>query len=116
MNKKGQLLNMTNMLYLVVVGFVILQLASWVMTEFFDKEPIFVGPLIMGTILLAAVYLSVGVVTRFSIGGPATRIQTDARKLFFQVLIVVAILGLLYLYLPGLIPEFFEASMLSMLP
>lgn len=105
--KKGANFDMFNLIYIVIIGFVILQVASWVMTNFFDKDPIQVGPLVMGFIIVIAAWGGFGLAYRVS----RTRTtQKESRKAIILIAIAAVIMYLLFTQLPDLVPEFFRIA------
>jgi hypothetical protein len=106
MNKRGGM-GLAPLFYVVTVGFVLLQVASLVASEFFDKDPIKVGPMLLGVILIGAAWGALGIVNRFFTGGIETQDKKAARGIVFLVLVAAAILYLLYTYVPTFASEFF---------
>jgi hypothetical protein len=106
----------TYIFYVVTVGLVFLQIASYIAVNVFEKPAINAGPYLLTAILVGIIYISMGVVNRFIIGDPTLSSKMGVGRFLLTMGIAFVILLLLYIYLPGITPQFFEASMVPLRP
>lgn len=101
LNKRAQL-RMENIMFTVMVGFVLLAVASWVMAEF-GYTPISVKPWLQSFIFVLAAWGAWAIIFRLNY---ATG-QKDTRKTLFVVIIAAVGLYLLFQYLPTALDSLF---------
>jgi hypothetical protein len=109
-------LKSTYIFYLVTVGLVFLQIASYIAVNLFEKPAINAGPYLLATIMVAAIYISMGVVNRFILRDPSFSSRMDVGRFIITMGIAFVILLLIWIYLPQMTPQFFEASMVPLRP
>lgn len=109
-------LKSTYIFYLVTVGLIFLQIASYIAVNVFEKPAINAGPYLLAAMMVAAIYAAVGMVNRFIIRDANFSNRMGVGRFLITIGIAFVILLLIWIYLPQLTPQFFEASMVPLRP